>query len=177
MSFIKRAIHLLIFTIQLVIILFYILLEEVVWEQLAKPILNYFQSLRVIEKIQTKLDRANRYIILTIFLLFLVVGEMMGLLSPIVLVKGFFILSLLFYTIKLLFIATALWIFHNQRKKILSFYLIDFLYKKILYLVAKIKRLPAYKEVVEAAKAIKRYLKSRFRKIKEVIKKKIDKSY
>ena len=175
MNFLKRLLKLLLFTIQFVLIFLYIILEELIWEQFAKPIIRYIQYLKLAQKIQSILDNSNRYIVLLIFSLFLIFGELLGILSPIVLVKGFFVTSILFYIAKLLLIAVALWIFNNQQRKLRSFAWVDFLYKKIIFISLKIKSLECYKKAIKVLKTTKVYLKDKFRvisvRLKSIIRK------
>ncbi len=144
---------------QVIFILLYLILEELVWERFAQPIFNYIKNLRLFEKLTLILNKTNRYIILVIFLGSFVIGELFGILSPIVMVKGFLILGVLFYIFKLLIVAFALWLFNTQREKLTTFWIINYGYDKIVKFTKWIKSTQIFITVTQKLKIIKKEIK------------------
>ena len=145
----------------------YYLFEEIVWNNFARPIYRYIKYLRVFEAIDNFLSRQNRYVVLLFFILPFVVGELFGILSPIVLVAGFPILAIALYALKLLIASLAFWVFNNHKATLLSFSIINYLYKKIMALIDIIKNSYIYQNMLEKLHLLKHFLKKRFIQIKD----------
>lgn len=99
-----------------------------------------------------------------------VVGEGLGLITPIVLAKGYATLAIVIYGLKIVLATFAFWIFNTQKEALLSFKFIDYSYKKIIYYIDKIKSSNLYKKIVANLKEIKTYIKHKIRYIKELFK-------
>jgi len=152
------------------LILLYLILEELVWNNIAKPIQNYIKQLNIAQKVEHFLNRQNRYIVLTIFLLMFVIGEGLGLVTPVFLAKGLAFMAVVMYGFKIVLATFAFWIFNTQKKALLSFAFIDYSYKKIVYYIDKIKASELYKNIVKKLKVIKSLLKEKFIYIKNYLK-------
>jgi len=156
--------------IQTSLILLYLLLEELVWDNIAEPIERYLKHLRLAKRVELFLKKQNRYVILVLFLSMFVVGEGLGLITPIVLAKGYATLAIVIYGFKIVLATFAFWIFNTQKEALLSFKFIDYSYKKIIYYIDKIKSSNLYKKIVANLKEIKTYIKHKIRYIKELFK-------
>lgn len=169
MKLIKKLLKELLRLIQISLILLYISLEELVWERFAEPIYKYIKYLKPFEKLEEFLAKTNKYVVLSLFILTLVIGEGFGLLSPIVAIKGYPLLGILVYGLKLIVVAFAFWIFNTQKELLLSFKWLNYLYQKIIYFADWIKSTQIYKDVVTKAKKIKIFLKSKYIEIKNYL--------
>ncbi len=167
MKYIKKIFLQLLYFFQLILLLFYIILEELVWEQLAKPIYHFFLNLKLAIKFENFLKSHNRYIPLVLFLSTFVFGELLGLLTPIFLANGLIILAFLLYFMKILIVAFAFWLFKLEKERLLSFFIINYLYEKIIYFNTKIKSSKIYKTLIGNLKKIKNYLKAKISYIKK----------
>jgi len=169
MQKLKRLLKFILYIIEFIFILLYIVLEEIVWDNFAEPIYKYIKYLRIFERIDLLLKKSNRYVVLAVFLMPFVIGELIGLATPILIVKEYFLLAVLAYALKLLIVAFAFWVFNTQKKRLLSFKWLDFSYKKTVYLIDKIKSTKVYKSAKYGAKKAKLYIGEKFRVLKNIL--------
>lgn len=162
MNLLKKLLHNLLFLFQFLLILVYIVLEELIWEQFAKPLFRYLKYLKFLERFENFLQKQNRYIILVCFLIILTLEEVMGIISPIIAIKGFVILAVIAYLAKLILAAFAFWILNTQKGTLLSFWWFAFLYEKVIYIANWLENTQVYKQVIKVYKKIKIYLKLQF---------------
>ena len=169
MEILKNLLKKLLFLIQITLILIYVTLEELVWERFAEPIFKYIKYLKPFEKLEQLLNKSNRYVVLILFIVLLVVGEGLGLLTPIIALKGYPILAIALYTFKLIIVAFAFWVFNTQKKLLLSFKFVAYLYEKLMLLIDWIKSTYVYIYTKELIYKIKIYIKVKYRNIKNYI--------
>jgi len=86
--FLKRLLRRLIFLVQVVLVVLFIVFEEIIWETIARPIYDYIHELHLLQTIQRRLSGLNRYALLTLFLVLLVSVEGVGLLAGVMAVRG-----------------------------------------------------------------------------------------
>jgi len=162
MDILKKLLRKLLFYIQALFVLLYLIFEELVWERFAEPIFRYIKYLKPLEKLEQLLKHSNEYIVLTVFIISLAIGEGLGLLTPIIAIKGYPILAIIIYGFKLIIAAFAFWIFNTQKELLLSFKWLAYLYAKIIFIVEWIKQTQVYKSVTQTLKKIKIYLKVKY---------------
>ncbi len=155
--------------IQLLVLLIYIVLEELIWEEFAKPVYNYIVKLRIAAAFEQFLKRQNRYVPLIFFLSTFVFGELLGLMTPFILAKGLVVVAVLIYMTKVLIVAFAFWLFKIEKERLLSFSFFRIAYDKIVYISEKVKATTLYQKLVKQLKEIKTYLKVKIRYIKDKI--------
>ena len=166
MEIINKLLQKLLFYIQATLVLIFLIFEELVWERFAEPIYRYIKYLKPFEKLENILKNTNRYVVLTLFIISLVIGEGLGLLTPIIALKGYPVLAVVVYIGKLLIAAFAFWVFGTQKKTLLSFKWIAYSYEKIMLAVNWIKSTEVYKSVLSTVKRVKIYLKVKYRNFK-----------
>ena len=154
------------FFLSSLLILIYLLLEELVWERFAQPLFRYIKYLRPFEKLEEVLAKSNKYVVLTLFTFSLIIGEGFGVLSPIIALKGYPILAIVFYGLKIVVAAFAFWVFNTQKKLLLSFAWLKFFYDKIVLFTEWIKSTEVYIKVKQLFIRLKLFLKEKIRKIK-----------
>ena len=169
MEIIKNLLKKLLFLLQITLILIYVTLEELVWERFAEPIFRYIKYLKPFEKLEQILSNSNRYIVLILFIVMLVVGEGLGLLTPIIALKGYPILAMVLYAFKLLIVAFAFWVFNTQKRLLLSFKFVAYFYEKLMLLIDWLKSTYVYIYTKELIHKIKIYIKVKYRNIKNYI--------
>jgi hypothetical protein len=165
----KKILQRLFFYIQIVLIALYLIFEEIVWDRFAKPLFRYIKHLKLFQKLELILNKANRYVILALFLLPFVMGELLGVLSPIVALKGYVILAVALYVLKLLIVAFAFWLFKVEQDKLLSFKIVNFSYQKILEFTTWVKTTQAFKTIKRIIEKAKVWLKVHYANLKRVI--------
>jgi len=146
--------------VQLVLVVIFIVFEEIIWEGFAKPIYIFIHELHILQKLQTKLQSINRYVILVLFVLLLVGVELAGITAGIMAVKGMVISAMLLYALKIPIAAFTFWLFRATEEKLLSFAWFKYLYEKVLALFAWIKSREIYKRTIEGTKRLKLQIKT-----------------
>ena len=170
MTTLKKLLRSSLLFLQTTLILIYLLLEELVWHNIAEPIVKYLKYLNLAKRVELFLKRQNRYVVLVIFLSMFIVAEGLGLLTPIFIAKGLAFMGVVMYGFKIVLATFAFWIFNTQKEALLSFKFIDYSYRKITFYIDKIKHSELYISVVTRLKEIKTYIKHKFRYLKELIK-------
>jgi hypothetical protein len=161
--FLKNMLHRLVFALQLILVVLFIVFEEIIWETIAKPIYDYIHELRLLQTIQKKLARVNRYVILALFLVLLVSVEGAGLLAGVMAVRGKVLFGTLLYGAKIPIAAFTFWLFHVTESKLMSFGWFKWSYEQIIAGFDWIKSRQIYHETRE----LMRQLKERFRTFKQ----------
>lgn len=87
--------------LQLILVIFFIIFEELIWEGVAKPIYEAIHSLKVLQKIEAKLHDINAYVILVIFIVLLGTVEAFGVYAGVLFVSGHMMLGLSLYLTKI----------------------------------------------------------------------------
>ena len=169
MGILNSLLKKLLFFIQITLILIYVTLEELVWERFAEPIFRYIKYLKPFEKLEQLLSRTNRYVVLIVFIISLAIGEGLGLVTPIIALKGYPILAIIVYAFKLLVAAFAFWVFNTQKELLLSFKFVAYLYEKLMLLIDWIKSTYAYNYTKELIHRVKITIKVKYRNIKNYI--------
>ena len=149
--------------LQLLLVIAYIIFEELIWEGIAKPIYVAIHNLKILQKVEAKLKHANPSVVLGIFVILLVIVEVFGIYAGILFVSGQVMLGLALYISKIPVAAFTFWLFRVTEDKLMTFAWFKWLYEKMLAGIAWLKsrvmyiktmeRLKAYKEVVKTWKA------------------------
>jgi len=148
--------------LQLVLILLFIVFEEIIWEGIAQPIYNYVHSLNIVKRLETHLAKVNAYVALFIFVTLLIIVEVAGLLAGVLFVKGQILVGGTLYIAKIPLAAFTFWIFKVTKFKMLSFGFVAWIYKRIIAFMNWIKDLETYQVLMQRLKTIKALLKSSF---------------
>ncbi len=169
MEILKKIFRQLVYYFQLLLLLFYIILEELIWEEFARPIYEFILKLRIATAFENFLKRQNRYIPLLFFLSTFVFGELLGLMTPFILAKGLVFVAIIIYLAKILIVAFAFWLFKIEKERLLSFTFFRIAYDKIVYISDRLKETKLYQKLLKQLKEIKAYLKVKIRYIKDKI--------
>jgi|GEM_PF-271868 len=167
MNFIQRFFNKILTAGQLVLILLFIIFEEIIWEGIAQPIYNYVHSLNIVQRLETHLAKVNAYVALFIFVTLLIVVEVAGLLAGVLFVKGQMLVGTTLYIAKIPLAAFTFWIFKVTKFKMLSFGFVSWIYKKIMAFMKWLKNLETYHELITTLKELKEWIKVKFKAFKE----------
>ncbi|SHO81645.1 Bll5565 protein [hydrothermal vent metagenome] len=162
MKFLNRLFNKIILTLQITIILIFILFEEIIWESLAKPIYNLIHSLKIVQKLEIYLQKINNFVALFIFTLLLIIVEGAGVLAGLLFIKGQIIMGSILYITKIPLAGFTFWIFKVTRDKMLSFSFVLWVYNKLISLFNWIKSRELYIKTIKRLKEIKIYIKKIF---------------
>jgi hypothetical protein len=159
------------------LVLVYILFEELVWEKLAKPIINLFLKLELFKNLVPKIQSLNTYVILIFFVFSFIFVELLGIYAGVIFVLGHIYLGVFLYLLKILIAAFIFWFFALTKEKLLQFKWFAFIYEKLELLIGKIKSSSIYIKIKEKIAILKQEIKNRFFISKSRIKEKISKIY
>ncbi len=152
--------HKFISLLQLILVLIYIIFEELIWEGIAHPIYRYVHSLKILQKVEEKLHGVNRYVILVIFLVMLVAVEAFGLYAGYLFVSGQVVLGLSIYLMKIPIAAFTFWMFRVTEDKLMKFGWFKWLYDLVLRLIDWLKSLDIYISTMALLKKIKEKIRT-----------------
>ena len=145
--------------LQLILVMVYIIFEELIWEGIAKPIYERVHALKILQKIEKKLKYVNPSIILFIFIVLLITVELAGIYAGILFLNGHVWLGLLLYLSKIPIAAFTFWLFRVTEDKLMRFNWFKQLYELIMKVIAWLKSSKIYKETMERLKVFKEDLK------------------
>ena len=165
----------------IVLVLIYILFEELVWEKIAKPIVKLITRLltkfNFFEDFILKIEKLNSYTILFIFLILFTFVELLGIYAFMIFFQGKIFFAIFVYILKLPLAVFILWFFNLTKDKLLQFSWFRFLYKSMIFFVSKIKDFRIYILVKDKIYEIKEYINFKFNASDGIIKAKILKIY
>ncbi len=158
-------------------VLVYILFEELIWERFATPIINYFNSLKILSSLEDVLQKFPSWLIMILFLLMFVPVELLGIYAGKLFLEGKVIHGALIYAGKIPIAAFTFWLFRVSKEKLLEFGWFEKSYLWIMAWIEKIKTSEIYHNIKAKSIAIKAYVKTTFFQDKSVVKKKIQVIY
>jgi len=152
--------------LQLILVIVYILFEELIWEGIAKPIYEAIHSLKILQKVEAKLQHVNPSIILVIFVLLLATVETFGIYAGMLFVSGQVLLGLGLYLSKIPIAAFTFWLFRVTEDKLMTFGWFKWLYEKMMTAIDWLKSREMYIKTMERLKSVK----ARIKKVVKVFK-------
>ena len=167
MGFFKNIFGRILLVIQFILVFLFILFEEIIWEGIAKPIYQKIESLHIIQKLEIKVQRTNRHVILAIFSTLLLSVEAAGLLAGVFFVQGHMLLGLLLYIIKIPIAAFVFWLFKAGKEKLLSFAWFNWCYEKLMAGLDWLKERKTYQDMMAYMAKVKAKIKARWTIVKE----------
>ena len=159
----KSVLKFLIGVIETTLVILYLVYEELIYETIGRPLVEYYKSLKVLERFQLFLERSPSFVLLVIFLIAFVVAEALGFLSLPLILMGppFMILGFIIYALKVPIAAFAFWIFKENKEKLMEYRIINYIYTKLMYYVDKLKDTNVYKRVKVRVEKYKEILKNK----------------
>ena len=174
---------------QLLIVIIYIIFEELIWEGVAKPIYETIHALKILQRIEAKLQNVSASVILVIFIVLLAIVEAFGIYAGVLFVSGQVMLGLVLYISKIPVAAFTFWLFRVTEDKLMQFGWFKWMYdwimkgidwiksseihqKTIAYLVQMKTRIKGLKEKYFANKSpFMEKMKRLYRTLKESLRK------
>ena len=153
--------------LQLLLVLIYIIFEELIWEGIAKPVYEFVHSLKILQKVESKLHSANATVILIIFIFLLGIVEAFGIYAGILFVSGNVLLGLVLYISKVPVAAFTFWMFRVTEDKLMNFGWFKWLYEKIMLAIDWLKSRNVYVRTMERLKFVKKRIKNYVKIFKE----------
>lgn len=131
--------HRFISLLQLLLVITYIIFEELIWEGIAKPIYEAIHALKILQRIEAKLERVNPSVILVIFVILLTIVEAFGIYAGMLFVSGQVFIGLVLYISKIPIAAFTFWLFRVTEDKLMQFGWFKWLYDWIMRAIDWIK--------------------------------------
>jgi len=153
--------------LQLILVIIYIIFEELIWEGIAKPIYEFVHSLKILQKVEVKLHSVNASVILVIFVLLLGVVEALGIYAGILFVSGQVVLGMTLYISKIPIAAFTFWVFRITEDKLMQFGWFKWIYDWIMKGIDWLKSREIYIETMERLAAVKASVKKSLKALKE----------
>jgi hypothetical protein len=166
LSFLEKIFGRILQVFQFILVFLFILFEEVIWEGIAKPVYQKIESLKIVQKLEVKIQQAHRYIVLALFLVFLIVVELSGVLASIFFVQGFIVFGLVLYLARIPLAAFVFWFFKVAKEKLLSFNWFKWSYDKLMGGIDWLKSRVIYVKTMAYMVEIKNSLKEKFKLFK-----------
>ena len=152
---------------QLLLVIVYIIFEELIWEGVAKPIYEAIHALKILQKIEVKLQTVNASVILVIFVILLTIVEAFGIYAGMLFVSGQVLLGLALYISKIPIAAFTFWLFRVTEDKLMQFGWFKWLYDWIMKAIDWLKSREMYIKTMERLKRVKASIKSAAKSFKE----------
>ncbi len=152
--------HKLITLVQLLLVMTYIIFEELIWEGIAKPIYEAIHALKILQRLEAKLENVKPSMILVIFILLFVIVEAFGLYAGMLFVSGQMILGLVLYISKIPIAAFTFWLFRVTEEKLMQFGWFKWLYEWIMRAIDWIKATEIHRKTMERLVEMKRDIKA-----------------
>jgi hypothetical protein len=159
--------HKLISLLQLILVITYIIFEELIWEGIAKPIYEAIHALKILQKVEAKLESVNPSVILVIFVVLLTIVEAFGIYAGMLFVSGQVLLGLALYISKIPIAAFTFWLFRVTEDKLMQFGWFKWLYDWIMKAIDWLKACEMYKKTMERLVQVKMSLKASIKDFKE----------
>ena len=145
-----------------ILVFIYIIFEELIWDRLAKPIFSYISNLELFRDLEPKILTLNSYLILFIFLIPFIIVELLGIYAGILFVSGKVLLGVVLYISKIPIAVVIFWFFNIAKDRLLEFGWLNFIYKKLILIIERIKHSKIYLMIQEKTTMIKDEIKKRF---------------
>ena len=152
--------------LQLLLVIIFILFEEIIWEGIARPIYTYVHSLKVLQRVEAWLQGVNATVILVIFVVMLASVEMLGIYAGILFVSGQVALGLMLYLTKVPIAAFTFWMFRVTESKLMQFGWFRWLYEKMMAAIGWLKSLEIYQSTMHKLKKTKEKIKGWIKRFK-----------
>mgnify|MGYP001556518644 FL=1 len=152
--------HRFISLLQLLLVITYIIFEELIWEGIAKPIYEAIHGLKILQKIETKLDTVSPSIVLFIFVVLLVIVEAAGIYAGMLFVSGQVFIGLVLYISKIPIAAFTFWLFRVTEDKLMQFGWFKWLYDWIMKAIDWIKSSEIHQKTIAYLVLIKTRIKA-----------------
>ncbi len=157
----------LILLFQLILVIIYIIFEELIWEGVAKPVYEFVHSLKMLQKVEAKLQHVNPSVVLVIFVVLLVIVEAFGIYAGMLFVSGQVFLGLTLYISKIPIAAFTFWLFRVTEDKLMQFGWFKWVYDWIMKAIDWVKSCEMYIKTMERLKKIKQSTKAHILRFKE----------
>ncbi len=147
-----------------ILVLGFILFEELIWDLIVKPLHDYIKGLIVLAPLEKTFLAMNRHLLLAVFIFILVLTEALGLFSGFCFVSGYFYSGVLVYLLKIPLASFTFWLFKLTRETLLSFDILDKAYQLLMHWIDLIVESEVYRFIKLSVKAYRDRIKQLYRR-------------
>lgn len=152
--------------INIVLVIGYIIFEEIIWNNVAKPIYQYLKKLAILDALRQTFLEMNRYLLVSVFISILILAEYLGILSVITIAQEQLVLGVFIYALKIPIATFTFWLFELTKPQLMTFGWLKIAYEALvkgINLLVNSKAYQAIKATVQRAKQAVRELKTRLK--------------
>ncbi|MEC4748768.1 hypothetical protein [Methylomicrobium sp. Wu6] len=157
-----------------ILVTVYIVLEELVWENIAEPVYAFIHGLAILQNAEAFIERLNRHVVLVFFLALFTQVELLGIFALKLIGTGKVIAGTTLYAGKIPVAAFTFWLFRISKAKLMTFGWFKRAYDFIILIIEKIKASAIHQSIAARLKAVKEWLKIRLSPISQYIRKFIE---
>ena len=139
----------------------YIVLEELVWENIAEPIYTFIHGLSILQNAEAFIEKLNRHVLLVLFLLLFTQVELLGIFALKLIGTGKIIAGTTLYAGKIPVAALTFWLFRVSKTKLLTFAWFKQAYDLLVAGIERIKSSAIHQSIVARLKVVKEWLNIR----------------
>ena len=143
-----------------ILILIYLILDELIWERIAEPIYDFIRGLKLLQTLEGYVLKLNRYTVLVLFLILFAAVELLGIIAIGIFANGQIVLASVVYFGKIPLTAFTFWLFKVAKNQLISFAWFKFCYDGLMSVIYKIKTSTIYVNVTAKIGAVKTAIKS-----------------
>jgi hypothetical protein len=152
--------------LQLVLVLIFILFEEIVWEGIAKPVYRWVHELKLLQRIEARVRIMPATLVLVVFVALFAVVEGLGLYAGVLFVSGHMLTGVMLYGAKIPVAAFTFWLFKATKPQLMTIGWFAWSYEKTMLFIDKLKAWPVYIETTMRLKRIKHTFKDFLKRLK-----------
>ena len=156
-----QAKNLVIKSFESILVIGYILFEELIWNIFAKPIYQYFKSLVALDSLKKTFLEMNRYLLLSVFILILAITEVQGFAAGFFFLQGNIVIGFFVYISKIPVAAFTFWLFDLTKDQLMTFEWLKASYHYILGLIHKFTSSSIYIYIKARTNIVRKNIKSK----------------
>jgi hypothetical protein len=152
----KRLMNRLMKYLKFLLVILFIIFEEVIWNKIGKPAYTLVKNLKIMQRFKNWVSNVkHRYLVLGIFMIPFILMEVSSLFAISALTKGMIYTGIGLYTVKILLTAPVVIIFNSAKSQLVSFWIIKYSYGMIL----RFKRSATFRRVKQITKDVSEFKK------------------
>jgi hypothetical protein len=149
-----------------ILVTVYIILEELVWDNIAEPIYSFIHGLSILQKTEEFINQLNRHVLLVLFLTLFTQVELLGIFALKLIGTGKIIAGTTLYAGKIPVAAFTFWLFRVSKEKLMTFGWFKQAYDIVISIIEKIKMSSIHQRIATRLKSVKEWLKIRLSRSK-----------
>ena len=144
-----------------ILVTIYIVLEELIWENIAEPIYIFIHGLSILQKAEQFIHKLNRHVLLVLFLALFINVELLGIFALKLIGSGEVIVGSTLYAGRIPLVAFTFWLFRLSKEKLMTFDWFKQAYDFVISIIDMIKRSAVHQRIAARLKSIKEWFKLR----------------